>query len=211
MDGIHDMGGMQGFGRVPALTDEPAFAEPWHGRAFAVGLLANRVAGTNSPAFRHAIERVPPAEYLAGYYNRWVRGAEILLVDSGILAPGAVDARARRLAGEEVTEPPEPEPHKPQMASGGPGNLRQVDEPPEFAVGDRVLVRNLHPHGHSRLPGYVRGHPGRVVAVRPAAVLPDTTAHFLGENPQHVYAVEFDSADLWGPHSEPFQVTVDLY
>ena len=32
------MGGMQGFGHVRPLTAEPAFAEPWEGKAFALGL-----------------------------------------------------------------------------------------------------------------------------------------------------------------------------
>jgi nitrile hydratase beta subunit len=211
MDGIHDMGGMQGFGRVSALTDEPAFGEPWEGRAFSLGLLAIRASGTNLHAFRHAIERVPPADYLAGYYSRWLEGAERLLTDSGILAAGAVDARARKLSGADVAEPGAPEPHKPQMASGGPGNLRQVEAGSLFKPGDRVRVRDIHPSGHTRLPGYVRGHTGTVAIVQPAAVLPDTAAHFRGENPQHVYAVEFDSADLWGPDSEPFRVSVDLF
>ena len=42
-------------------------------------------------------------------------------------------------------------------------------------------------------------------------MLPDTHAHFTGENAQHVYAVEFDSADLWGPDSETFALTISLY
>ncbi|MFE5406244.1 SH3-like domain-containing protein [Streptomyces sp. NPDC056580] len=43
--------------------------------------------------------------------------------------------------------------------------------------------------GHTRLPGYVQGHAGVVERIQPAAVLPDTNAHFQGENPQHVYSV----------------------
>jgi nitrile hydratase len=50
-----------------------------------------------------------------------------------------------------------------------------------------------------------------VTALLPAQVLPDTHAHFRGENAQHVYAVEFDSTTLWGPGSEPFALTISLY
>jgi nitrile hydratase len=50
-----------------------------------------------------------------------------------------------------------------------------------------------------------------VVALRPAQVLPDTHAHFIAENPQHVYAVAFDASELWGPDAEPFVLTIDLY
>jgi hypothetical protein len=46
---------------------------------------------------------------------------------------------------------------------------------------------------------------GVVEAIQPAALLPDTHAHFLGENPQHVYSVRFDSRELWppGPGTDP--------
>lgn len=211
MDGIHDVGGMQGFGHVQELTGAGPFAEPWEGKAFAIGALSARIAGANLHAFRHAIERVPPAEYLAGYWNRWTMGAQIMMEDSGILTDEEVRARAARLRGEDVPEPPRPEPHKPQMASGGAGNLRQLDTPPAFAVGDRVRAADAHPSGHTRLPRYARGRVGAVTAVRPSAVFPDTAAHFEGENPQHCYSVEFDSRELWGPDAEQFTLSLDLF
>jgi len=213
MQRVHDMGGQNRFfGPLPPIDDdEPAFGEPWEGKTFALALLANRVAGANLHAFRYAIERVPEEEYLSGYYRRWLASAEILLLDSGILAPGAVEARARRLQGEDVDEPAAPEPHKPAMASGGPGNLRTVETAPAFAVGDAVTTRAEEPAPHTRLPAYARGKRGTVVALRPAQVFPDTAAEFTGENPQHVYEVRFDSRELWGDDAEPGSVTIDLY
>ena len=212
MDGIHDMGGMHGFGRVLAIDrDEPVFGARWEAKSFALALLANRVAGANLHAFRHAIERVPPQQYLAGYYERWLGSAENLLVDSGILAEGAIEARARRLRGEDVEEPPVPEPNKPTMPSGGGGNLRQVDPPPAFAVGERIRTNTDGPANHTRLPRYARGKVGTVTAVQPAQVLPDTTAHFVAENPQHTYQVTFESTELWGAGAETFDLTLDLY
>jgi nitrile hydratase len=74
-----------------------------------------------------------------------------------------------------------------------------------------VRARNISPAGHTRLARYVRGHSGTVRALHPAQVLPDTNAHFLGENPQHVYNVSFDSHDIWGPEAEKFTVNFDLY
>jgi nitrile hydratase beta subunit len=211
VDGIHDMGGMQGFGRTMTPGAGPPFAEPWEGRAFALGLLAIRASGANMHAFRHAIERVPPADYLGGYYSRWLMGAQNLLTDSGIVSGEQVAARAARLAGRDADEPEPPEPHKPDMASGGPGNLRSVDAPPAFKVGDAVRARDLVPAGHTRLPRYVRRRTGTVTAIQPAQVFPDSAAHFLGEDPQHVYSVEFASTELWGPGAEPFSLTIDLY
>ena len=213
MERVHDMGGQaRFFGRLPPIDPaEPVFHEEWEAKTFALALLANRVSGANLHAFRSAIERVPESEYLSGYYRRWLASAEILLLDSGILAPGAVEARARKLQGEDVAEPAVPEPHKPTMPSGGGGNLRSVDEPARFAAGDVVTTRAEVPARHTRLPGYARGKTGTVVALRPAQVFPDTAAAFTGENPQHVYEVRFDSRELWGRDAEPGSVTIDLY
>lgn len=214
MEGVHDMGGRsERFGPLKPLDrDEPAFKQPWEGRAFAVTLLANRAAtGSNLHAFRHALERVPEREYLASYYGRWLASAEILLRDSGLLAEGAVEARAANLRGGSVEEPPDPEPHKPTMPTAGGGNLREVDAPRAFAVGDRVRAVGRDEGGHTRMTGYVRGRTGTVAALRPAQVLPDHAAHFIGEDPEHVYSVEFDSRDLWGPDSEPFTLTIDCF
>ena len=211
MDGIHDVGGMQGFGHTEALAAGPPFAAPWEGKAFALGLLAIRASGTNLHAFRHAINRVPPADYLSGYYARWLLGAQNLLQDSGIISAEEITARAARLSGRDVAEPARPEPHKPDMPSAGPGNLRRLDTPPAFEVGDRVRTRDLDPAGHTRLPRYVRRRAGTVAAIQPAQVFPDSAAHFRGEDPQHVYSVEFASAELWGSGGEPFTLTIDLY
>lgn len=215
MEGIADMGGTPGWGPMhPPRRDEPVFAEPWQGRAFALTLLSSRIAcgGVNADAFRHALERLDRAAYLDdGYYGRWLNAAELMLTERSILAPGAIEARARNLRGEHAAEPPIPEPARPDYAPTAKGSLRIVDTAPAFAVGERVRARDISPPGHTRLPGYIRGHIGVVELIQPAAVLPDTNADFLGENPQHVYSVRFDSRELWGPGAEPFAVTAELY
>jgi nitrile hydratase len=214
MDRIADLGGTEGWGRVKAPTaDEPVFSEPWESRAFALALLSmGRVSGRNLDAFRHALERLEQSEYFDDtYYGRWLHAAELMLVESAILAPSAVEARARRLRGEDVEEPPVPEPNKPDYAPTGPGSLRKVDHPPRFAVGDAVRAKEMEPQGHTRLPRYLRGHRGVIERIGPAALLPDTHAHFLGENAQHVYTVRFDSRELWGTDTEPFAVTDELF
>jgi nitrile hydratase subunit beta len=212
MDGIADMGGMQGWGAVKRPGDEPVFGEKWEGRAFALGLLSMRTSGTNLDSFRHALDRQSPMNYIAdGYYGRWCHAAETLLVDSSIIAPGAVEARARNRRGENVEEPAWPEPNKPDYAPTAAGSLREVTEPPAFAVGDRVRAKDIHPTRHTRLTRYVRGREGVIARIRPSAVLPDTHATFEGENAQHVYSVRFDSHELWGPDAEEFTLNIDLW
>ena len=213
MDGIADMGGTEGWGPAhPPRRDEPVFEEPWQARAFALTLLSIQVSGQNVDAFRHALERLDRSAYLDdGYFGRWLNASELLLTGSAILAPAAIDARARNLRGEHVEEPPIPEPAKPDYTPTAEGSLRTVDVPPAFAIGERVRAKDMSPPGHTRLPGYVRGHTGVVELIQPAALLPDTHAHFQGENPQHVYSVRFDSRELWGADAEPFTLTVELF
>ena len=212
MDGIHDMGGMQGWGTVTIDPDEPVFREWWHGRAFAMGAMSMGLSGTNLDAFRHGLERLHPYDYLAdGYYGRWLACAETLLVDSGVIPPDAVEARARNLSGESVDEPADVEENKPVYERGGAGSLREIDDPHAFSVGDEVRAKDIRTGGHTRMPGYIRGRTGTVHALRPAALLPDTNAHFAGENPQHVYTVEFDSTELWGPDAEAAKLRIDLF
>lgn len=208
-----DLGGTDGWGSLrPPDPDERVFPEAWEGRAFALAVLGmGRVSGRNLDAFRHALDRLDPAAYFdEGYYGRWLNAVESMLVESRIIAPDAVDARARVMAGERVDEPPAPEPAKPDYAATAPGSLREVDGPPRFAAGDRVRAAADRPEP-TKLPRYVRGHVGVVERVQPGHLLPDTHAVFRGENPQHVYTVRFDSRELHGGDAERFAVTVELF
>jgi nitrile hydratase len=212
--GIHDMGGTEGWGRAPVpQPDEPVFHERWEARAFAIALLSMRTSGTNLDAFRHAMSRLERRDYLddGGYYGRWLHGAENLLYDSSIIAPGTVEARAANISGGHRAEPPAPTPNKPQYAPTAAGSIRKVEAPPRYAVGQRVRAKAFEPPGHTRLPRYVMGHEGRVVIVEPAQILPDTHAHFHGENAQWVYTVRFESTELFGPDAERFDLNIDLY
>jgi nitrile hydratase len=203
VNGIHDVGGMDGFGPVVHEPDEPVFHARWEARVFAIASLLLGRGVTNLDAFRHAIERLPPVVYLtAGYYGRWLAAVETLLVESGV---ASADELARGAADPGATIP----------ALGAPsrgGARREVGRAPRFAVGDRVVARNVHPAGHTRLPRYVRGRRGVVVRVHPAWVFPDTNAHGRGEAPQHAYAVGFDARQLWGEDADPRVVVhVDVF
>jgi len=211
--GIADMGGTDGWGRAPVPDPaEPVFKEPWEARAFALSLLSMRLSGTNLDAFRHSMNRLDRAHYIDdGYYGRWLYGAENLLMDSSIIAPGTVEARAVNMSGGSAEEPPAPEPHKPDYAPTAGGSIRQVEQQPRYAVGQRVRAKVQSAPGHTRLQHYTQGHVGTVAIIEPAQVLPDTHAHFIAENAQWVYTVSFDSHELFGPGAESFQLNTDLY
>ena len=83
---MNDVGGMEGFPAVAQEADEPAFHADWEAHVFALnGALIGRGV-YNLDEFRDAIERLPPAEYLAApYYEKWFRAITSLLVGKGIL------------------------------------------------------------------------------------------------------------------------------
>ena len=79
-----------------------------------------------------------------------------------------------------------------------------------FEAGTRVRVKAGDPDHHTRVPRYVRGHTGTVVAVIDQWAVPDDSARGI-EPPraETCYAVRFSAADLWG--SGDHTVTVDLW
>jgi nitrile hydratase beta subunit len=216
MNGVHDLGGMHGFGAVEYEQNEPPFHAPWERTVRGLnGALLGRY--TNIDAFRHSIERMGADRYLAtSYYEHWLAGMEILLDEVGIVTADELDARTEHLvAHADVAPPPAPRPvtlpaERPQP--DGHRFRRAVDASPRFQPGDAVVTRNLNPPGHTRLPRYARGKRGVVELVHGAMVFPDTNAHDLGEHPQYVYNVRFDARELWGEDAEPNQhVNIDMW
>lgn len=215
MNGVHDLGGMHGFGPVEREENEPVFHEPWERTVFAINNLT-RSRYSTIDAFRHRIERMGAARYLAtSYYEHWLAAIEMLLDELGIVTADELDARTEHLlATPDVPPPPAaritPPPERPRIE--GHPYRRPPAAPARFQPGDAVITRNLNPPGHTRLPRYVRGKRGVVDRVHGVFVFPDTNAHDLGENPQYVYSVRFDARELWGEHAEPNQhVNIDLW
>jgi nitrile hydratase subunit beta len=205
VNGIHDLGGVDGFGRVPHEDDAP-FHASWERRVRSVVGLQLRAGLTNIDAFRHAIERIDPLRYFAvGYFGRWLAALEALLVERGRVCAEELDALPGERVQVRTADPPPP-------AGGARGALRPTARAPRFGMGDAVRARNLHPHGHTRLPRYARGRVGAIERVHPAFVFPDTNAHGLGEDPQHVYAVRFAARELFGADGDPrASVCLDLF
>jgi nitrile hydratase subunit beta len=209
MNGVHDMGGMDGFGAVGREHDEPVFHARWEGRMYALAGLTMRATGINLDEFRHAIERIPPARYLASsYYERWLAAAETILVERGIVT------RAELLAKEDAAIDPS------IVASGvpnqGPAPVKEQSKKKapraRFATGVRVRARNLNPSGHTRLPRYVRGKTGVIERDWGVFVFPDTNAHHAGTKPQHCYSVVFEARELWGKSANVRErVFIDLW
>ncbi len=201
MDGVHDLGGLDGFGPVEHEASEPLFQEAWERRMFRV--LIGTINSLASPGgkFRHSIERMDPAHYLSSpYYEHWLTGVSTLAVEAGLTTPDELECRA-----------------------GGPFPLSRPDRgvvpddptprtEPRYAVGDEVRVRAWHPPGHTRAPRYVQGKRGTVVRFDGAHEIDDVAAHGGGSVADPLYSVRFTSRELWGEAGADGDVMhVDLF
>ena len=218
MNGVHDMGGLQCFGRLTAesdahtLHDDHLFDHDWERDVLAITLAMGATGTWNLDESRSARESLPPAQYLGiGYYRVWLQALQQLLLTHQLVTPqelssGKMTAPAmpvkRVLASKNVAS---------ALRRGAPVN-RQVDTTPAFALGTHVTVRNLHSSSHTRLPAYIRNHTGIVHKIHGAHIYPDTHAVGQGEQPQWLYNIRFSAVELWGEqHSQRSDVHVDCW
>ena len=218
MNGVHDMGGMHGFGPIDIEADEPVFHEEWEGRVYGIVTGIREEHDVYGPyGSRHYIENIPPAQYLASsYYEKWMLALETALVSKGLLTTEELDARTRQLSVDpsaEVARRDDPDLAKrvrQRIYKPQPLGQRASTEP-LFSVGDEIVVRNIHPVGHTRLPRYVRGKRGVIARIYGAQGFQDEPT-VADNSPQHVYSVVFEASELWGGNAEPNQLLyIDMW
>ena len=212
MNGVHDMGGMQGMGPVEAEKNEPVFHERWEARTFALNVAMGTFGKWNIDAGRHEIELIPAAEYLRmSYYEKWFVRLVELLAKTGLVSRVEL-VSGRPAPGSAKATPPLSADRVPALLAAGSLANRPIEIPPRFHAGQHVRARNMHATGHTRLPRYARGKVGTVDRLRGAYVFPDANAHFQGEQPQHVYSVRFPARELWGDQASPRDaVYIDMW
>ena len=209
MDGIHDMGGMDGYGKVEPEADEPVFHEPWEGRVMAM----NRAIGASGEwtidRARFFRESLPPPVYvLASYYQKWFLGLRDLLLAHGLVDADEIQAGHALRPGRNLARGPFTLADLPRVMTRGKFGRPAASEA-RFQIGERVRAKNIHPQGHTRLPRYVRGHVGTIERIHGTHVFPDTAAAGQADHPQWLYTVVFDSRELWGEDADP-SVTVSI-
>ncbi len=197
MDGMHDLGGKQGFGPVRYTPIAAVFHERWEKRANALYSLAVKLGIFNMDEYRHAIERMEPRHYLsASYYERSLTSRATLCVEKGVVTREELEARA----GGRF----------PLALPSAPGRSN-VARRESFAPGDRVRVTTDQVPGHVRLPAYVRGKVGVVVGTSPAYPFPDAHAHGVAAVDEPTFDVRFDANDLWPNAADPAFVHVGIF
>ena len=197
MDGIHDLGGKQGFGRVHHAPNAQAFHADWEKRINALYSLAVKQGIFNMDEYRHAIERMEPRHYLsAGYYERTLTSLATLLVEKGLVNAADLEARAQGAF---------------PLASQSAAGRSNAAGRESFKPGDTVRVKNDYVPGHHRLPAYIRGKIGVVVSESPAYPFPDAHAHGVQAHDEPTFDVRFNSVELWPNSADAAFVHVGVF
>jgi len=211
MNGVHDLGGMHGFGRVVAETDEPAFHGAWEGRVLGLQRALLYTRAWSIDVFRYAQECVPAPVYLTvSYYHRWLLGITRSALEYGLVEQD-------ELAAGHALHPARPVERTMTPADANVGFIRApFGRTPQgearFEPGDRVRTVNINPEGHTRLPRYARGKEGVIQAIRGCHVYPDSKAAGKGDDPQWLYTVVFSARELWGEQADPtLEVSIDAF
>jgi nitrile hydratase subunit beta len=224
----HYIGGLEGLD-APIDFEKRVFVEDWEKRIFGIhtammGLSASlrdslpgydmdAVPSTFSSTWtwadlRKGAEAMNPFAYFQyRYYEKWLGGITAYLVEQGYLTQEELDAAVERYRAQP--DAPFPDAAEPAVDDQVIRYLREGDSPrrgpatPAFAVGDQVVVKNPPASDHTRLPGYLRGHPGTIERVFEGdyAYFCSTGPDGLGE-PTSVYIVRFDPAEVWGATAE---------
>jgi len=210
MDGIHDLGGKQGFGPVEVDHEYVAFQHDWEARVWAVASTCDSPEWTLD-WWRHIMERIEPPTYLtAPYFEKWCLTYLAAFITSGVFS---LDEALSGLADRNGVSP----------ATKSLGDVLEEDrasvssfrcavqEAPRFSRGQSVVTLRDVTANHTRLPAYARGRSGQIVALNGAHPLPDLGASGVHE-PQHLYTVMFMARELWGPEAGPNDtVRLDLW
>ena len=194
-----DLGGQGGHGRVVPEPEGELFHAAWEPRVLALTLAMGASGAWNIDASRAARETLPDYARL-GYYEIWMAALQRLLAERGLVT-------AAELVAGRALQPAPPLPRRLAAAdvaaalARGSATERPASQPARFALGDAVRTRADVATHHTRLPRYASGKRGVIERLHGMHVFADAQAQGLGEQPQWLYTVAFDGAELWG--SEP--------
>ncbi len=205
-----DLGGRAGHGAVTPEPEGTPFHAAWEARALALTLAMGGTGSWNIDMSRAARETLPDYASLS-YFQIWLAALQKLVEERGL-------ASADEIASGRMQQPARPVARvlaagavAAALARGTPTG-RPATAPARFASGDSVRMRSETPDHATRLPAYVRGRVGVVDRVHGVHVFADAHALGLGEQPQWLYTVRFDEAELWpGRPLQRATVSVDAW
>lgn len=222
----HRLGGIEGLG--PIEFQKRVFVESWEKRIFGIHVammgLSNHL-GESLPKYpiskvptafksfwtwghlRVGAEAMNPFDYFKfRYYEKWLGGISGFFVSEGYITQEELDARTAVYL-EDGNVNAAPLPSKPNEAIDkqvikylreGDSGKRETKAAPKFAVGDKIMIKDVPPEKHTRLPGHLRGKTGVVSEVYEGAY---TYFFQTGDGigtPMPCYAVAFKPEKIWG-------------
>lgn len=215
MDGVHDFGGMHGFGKVEREENEPYFHAEWERRIFAITMVMPFITLNSDDQYRREIERIHPAHYLnSRYYVKWLESTISVAKEYGLTTE-------EELTGGPVAPIPEKLKGNPPAIAGevwdnihaGASQARPGSSVPQgFQVGKRVRTLAHMGFGHTRLPRYARDKIGTIEGAWGTFIYADAHAAEYKTDPVHLYTVAFDARELWGNEAaKGDSVVLDLF
>ncbi len=199
MDGIHDLGGKQGYGDIDRDGEDEVFHQEWEGREWGIAQSA-RTPGITIDWWRHCRELIMPEDYLGRpYFDSWAQTDFATYIEAGWFTLDEVDAGRSLTTDIDYPEPPAAMSLEQVLDRDRAHAFRfdaEIDTPPAYTVGQRVWTARHGHGGHTRLPQYARGRIGTVNAYNGAHVFPDLSATGT-EIHQHCYNVMFEARELW--------------
>ncbi len=198
MDGIHDLGGKQGYGPIEVDEDETPFHQEWEAREWGISRSA-RTPGITIDWWRHCRELIMPVDYLGRpYFDSWAQTDFATYLEAGWMTLQEVGGSAAA-DGKSADEPPPALSLEQVLEEERDFAVRydaEIDTPPAFTLGQQVVTASHGHEGHTRLPQYARGRVGTIQAYNGAHVFPDLSAKGV-EVHQHCYNVMFLASELW--------------
>ncbi len=210
MDGIHDLGGKQGYGRIDVNEPEESFHSELDGIGWTINQ-TTRAPNLSIDWWRHIRENIPPIDYLTRpYFDQWAMTQLIALIDNEQLSLDEIIAGPVIPIAEAVkTMSVEQVNHATTKAAVRFD--RTVEKKAKYSIDEKVLTRDFSIKGHTRLPAYARGKTGVVKECHGAHLFPDDCAQGI-ENHEYLYTVRFESKILWpADNKENNAVYLDLW
>ena len=206
-----DLGGQPGYGPVTPEPEGELFHASWEPRALALTLAMGATGSWNIDASRAMRETLPNYRDLS-YYQVWLAALEQLMLQRGQVFPDEIASGEMRHPAAPVARVLQAGNVPAVLAKGAPTE-RAAASPARFAVGQAVRMHIGKADHHTRLPGYVKGRRGTIEHVHGAHVFADANAEGLGEQPQWLYTVVFEEAELWGDAAprQNLSVSVDAW
>jgi nitrile hydratase len=232
------LGGIENLG--PVWVEPRPFVEEWEKRIFGIHVAMMALSTSLSEAlpgydmtslpttFEHewtwghlrvGAEGMNPFDYFKfRYYEKWLGGISAFFVEQGYISEAELsDLTQEYLNGSAPAPPrndlPAVDAQIIRYLREGDSPERPAPHPPLYAVGDSVVIKDVHPTAHTRLPGYLRGKRGVIEHVYDGAFTYffSTGPDGIG-TPMPVYVVKFTPTELWGSMSETNNVVyADLF